>query len=117
EWNLFTNDNDHESMADRYAPAKLLHVTPHIDFGWPRGWMASKSPDRYDLIEPMCDLGRGAPCDLTYYDRPLLRDIVGDRLLMCRWDRYSVTSYQPKPRGTTFTAAEDTIAVGVENCR
>ena len=24
--------------------ARLLHVMPHADFGWPRGWMASKSP-------------------------------------------------------------------------
>src|SRR6185437_13846568 len=45
-WNLFTNDNDHESRADLYAPMRLLHVTPHADFGWPRGWMGSKSPDR-----------------------------------------------------------------------
>jgi glucose/arabinose dehydrogenase len=41
-WNLFTNDNDHESRPDQYAPARLLHVTPHVDFAWPRGWMASK---------------------------------------------------------------------------
>ena len=25
-WNLFTNDNDHESMADRYAPAKSQYA-------------------------------------------------------------------------------------------
>src|SRR5262249_22067638 len=24
-WNLFTNDNDHESLAHLYAPARLLH--------------------------------------------------------------------------------------------
>jgi putative heme-binding domain-containing protein len=115
--NLFTNDNDHESRADQYAPSRLLHVVPGIDFGWPRGWMASKSPDRYDLIEPVCDLGRGAPCDLTYYNRELLSDVCGDRLLMCRWDSYRVTAYRPEPKGTTFTAAEETIAVGDENCR
>ncbi len=44
-WNLFTNDNDHESRADKYAPARLMHVAPHTDFGWPRGWIASKSPE------------------------------------------------------------------------
>src|SRR5262249_54790321 len=37
-WNLFTNDNDHESIPDRYTPARLLHVTPYADFAWPRGW-------------------------------------------------------------------------------
>ncbi len=38
-WNLFTNDNDHESRADQYAPARLLHVTPHVDFvGREVGW-------------------------------------------------------------------------------
>jgi glucose/arabinose dehydrogenase len=115
--NLFTNDNDHESRADQYAPSRLLHVVDGVDFGWPRGWMASKSPDRYDLIEPVCDLGRGAPCDLTYYDRPLLGDVVGDRLLMCRWDSFRVTAYRPEPKGMTFTAVEETVAVGDENCR
>lgn len=115
--NLFTNDNDHESRADQYAPSRLLHVQWGVDFGWPRGWMASKSPDRFDLIEPVCDLGRGAPCDLTYYDRELLNDVCGDRLLMCRWDSYRVTAYRPEPKGMSFTAAEETIAVGDENCR
>src|SRR6185295_3018130 len=109
EWNLFTNDNDHESMADRYAPAKLLHVTTGIDFGWPRGWMASKSPDRFDLIEPVCDLGRGAPCDLMFYDRPLFADICNQRLLMCRWDRHSVTAYTTERLGNSCTAVEETI--------
>lgn len=115
--NLFTNDNDHESKADQYAPSRLLHVVPGIDFGWPRGWAASKSPDRADLIEPMCDLGRGVPCDLMFYDRPLLADVLGERLLMCRWDRHSVTAYRPLRSGATFTAVEETIAVGDENCR
>lgn len=115
--NLFTNDNDHEGRADLYAPSRLLHVVDGVDFAWPRGWAASKSPDRSDLIEPLCDLGRGVPCDLTYYDRPLLSDVVGDRLLMCRWDRHAVTAYRPERRGATFTAAEETIAVGDENCR
>lgn len=115
--NLFTNDNDHESRADQYAPSRLLHVVDGIDFGWPRGWMASKSPQRFDLIEPVCDLGRGAPCDLTFYDKPLLADVCGDRLLMCRWDSYRVTAYRPEPFGATFVADEETIAVGDENCR
>jgi putative heme-binding domain-containing protein len=115
--NLFTNDNDHESRADQYAPSRLLHVVEGIDFGWPRGWMASKSPDRHDLIEPVCDLGRGVPCDMTYYDRPLLADVLIDLLLMCRWDRHSVTAYLPNSHNSTFTAVEETIAIGEENCR
>ena len=116
--NLFTNDNDHESRADQYAPARLLHVLPGIDFGWPRGWMASKSPDRYDLIEPMCaDLGRGVPCDLAWYDHAHLGDAIGSRLLMCRWDRFAVTAYQPVPRGISCSATEETILQGAENAR
>ena len=88
DWNLFTNDNDHESRADLYAPARLLHVTPHADFAWPRGWMASKSPDRADLLEPMiADLGRGVPCDLAYYDEPFFPASSATTCCMCRWDR------------------------------
>ncbi|MCE9606560.1 MAG: TIM barrel protein [Planctomycetia bacterium] len=116
-WELFTNDNDHESRADQYAPAKLLHVVPGIDFGWPRGWMASKSPERFDLVDPVCDLGRGVPCDLVYYDRKYLPDTVRGRLLQARWDRHSVTGYKLEPRSTTLTAKEETILQGDDNCR
>ena len=118
EWNLFTNDNDHESMADRYAPAKLLHVTPHIDFGWPRGWLASKSPDRADLIEPMsAELGRGVPCDLVYYDEPGLSETLRRRLLMARWDRHAVTAYPLVPRGASFKTDEATVVEGQNDAR
>ena len=118
DWNLFTNDNDHESMADRYAPARLLHVTPHIDFGWPRGWMASKSPDRFDLIEPMdAELGRGVPCDLVYYDEPALADALPGRLLMARWDRHAVTAYPLLPRGASFETYESKVVEGQNNAR
>jgi putative heme-binding domain-containing protein len=115
--NLFTNDNDHESRADRYAPSRLLHVVEGIDFGWPRGWMASKSPERFDLVEPMCNLGRGVPCDLLYYDHGLLAGSIGPGLLLCRWDRRSVTRYEPRPRGRSFTADEETVLVGDDECR
>ncbi len=101
-WNLFTNDNDHESMADRYAPARVLHVTPHIDFGWPRGWMASKSPERSDLLEPINSaMGRGVPCDMVYYDEPLIPDLRNN-LLLCRWDRFGVTRFPLRRAAPVF---------------
>jgi putative heme-binding domain-containing protein len=103
QWNLFTNDNDHESRADLYAPARLLHVTPHVDFAWPRGWMASKSPRRFDLVEPLtADLGRGVPCDLVSYD--------GGALLMARWDQMAVNRYPLAARGASFSTRETPFA-------
>lgn len=118
QWNLFTNDNDHESRADAYAPARLMHVTPGADFAWPRGWMASKSPDRADLLEPMiATLGRGVPCDLTYYEDPYMADIFEPALLMCRWDRMSVNRYPTKPRGASFSAEELPFADGEQQIR
>gem|GEM_PF-314846 len=117
---LFTNDNDHESRADQYAPAKLLHVpllNTQVDFGWPRGWMASKSPDRFDLIEPVCDLGRGVPCDLLFYQSSYLPATFQKRLLLARWDRHAVCAYQPVSQGGTFTAVEETVVTGDDNCR
>ncbi len=118
DWNLFTNDNDHESLADRFAPCRLLHVTPHIDFGWPRGWMASKSPDRADLVETMsAKLGRGVPCDLVYYDEPNLPEAYRGRLLMARWDRHAVTMYPLMPHGASFTTEESIVVEGQNNAR
>jgi hypothetical protein len=117
-WDLFTNDNDHESRADLYAPARLLHVVPHIDFGWPRGWMASKSPDRADLVEPMtAELGRGVPCDLLYVDEPSWPAEYRRQLLMCRWGRSTVVSYPLDERGASFAAAEHVLFSGDSNAR
>ena len=116
-WNLFTNDNDHESRADRYAPMRLLHVSPQADFAWPRGWMASKSPDRADLLDSILPaLGRGVPCDLAYYDEPAVPELCGT-LLLCRWERYAVTRYALRPKGAGFTAEEQVFARGSNQCR
>jgi putative heme-binding domain-containing protein len=117
-WSLFTNDNDHESRPDLYVPARLMHVTPHADFAWPRGWMASKSPDRADLLEPMiATLGRGVPCDLAYYDESYLADVLRHSLLMCRWDQFSVPRYPLQERGASFTTTENDFLKGSHNCR
>ena len=90
-WNLFTNDNDHESMPDRYTPARLMHVSQGVDFGWPRGWIASKSPDRFDLVETMLPApGRGVPVGMAYYDDAYFPAEYRNCLFQDRWDRFSI---------------------------
>lgn len=117
-WNLFTNDNDHESRADKYAPARLMHVAPHTDFGWPRGWIASKSPDRADLLEPMtASLGRGVPCDLAYYDEPYFPEDCRQSLLMCRWDQMAAVRYPLSQRGASFATEEHAFLKGDNQAR
>jgi putative heme-binding domain-containing protein len=115
QWNLFTNDNDHESRADLYAPARLLHVTPHVDFAWPRGWMASKSPRRFDLLEPLTSaLGRGVPCDLVWMGGT--NDSEGT-LLMARWDQMTANRYPVARRGASFETTEEPFLQGRESAR
>ncbi len=117
QWNLFTNDNDHESRADLYAPARLLHVTPQIDFAWPRGWIASKSPRRFDLVEPLTsELGRGVPCDLLCWPASAA-DSQADSLLMARWDQSAVNQYALQPRGASFSAKEEPFLAGRDFAR
>ncbi len=112
-WNLFTNDNDHESMPDRYTPARLMHVSPGVDFGWPRGWIASKSPDRADLVETMLPApGRGVPVGMAYYDDPLLPAEFRNSLFQARWDRFAIRQNALAPRGSTFTAGDEPFLVG-----
>ena len=112
-WNLFTNDNDHESMPDRYTPARLMHVSPGIDFGWPRGWIASKSPDRADLVETMLPApGRGVPVGMAYYDDPLLPAEFRNSLFQARWDRFAIQQNALARRGSTFTAGDAPFLVG-----
>jgi putative heme-binding domain-containing protein len=104
-WNLFTNDNDHESIPDRYSPARLLHVTPHADFAWPRGWMASKNPDRADLLQTMVStLGREVPVGQTYYDESYFPRAYRHNLLLARWGQFLVSRYPLRPRGATITS-------------
>jgi len=116
-WELFSNDNDHESIPDRYAPARIMHITPHADFAWPRGWIASKSPERADLLEPLnSTMGRGVPCDLVFCDEPMIPSLRGS-LLLCRWDRASVNQFPLRPRGSSFSADESTFLTGEFNGR
>ncbi len=118
-WNLFTNDNDHESMPELYVPGRLLHVVPHADFAWPRGWMPAKTPDRSDLLEPMFDgMGRAVPVLQAYYDDTRLPEAYRNNLLVARWGIRAVTRYPIEPRGASFRAtAEHVLLQGQANAR
>ncbi len=117
-WNLFTDDNDREAMPVQYVPARLLHVTPRAYFSWPRGWMASKSPDRADLLETMYSgLGRSAPVGLAYYDETFLPARYRNSLLVARWAQRSVTRHPLTPRGASFKTGEHPFLVGREQAR
>jgi putative heme-binding domain-containing protein len=112
-WNLFTNDNDHESKPDLYTPARLMHVSQGIDFAWPRGWIASKSPDRFDLVETMLPApGRGVPVGMTYYDEPLLPKEYRNCLYQARWDRFTIQKNALTPDGSTFKSDDVPFLVG-----
>jgi len=117
-WNLFSNDNDHESLADRYSPARLLHVAPQANFFWPRGWIASMSPDRADLLEVMNDgLGREAPVGIAYYDDPLLGERYRNTLLLACWGQRKVAGFTLVERGASFRATEFPFLQGAETAR
>ena len=117
-WNLFSNDNDHESIADRYSPARLLHVAPRTNFSWPRGWIASMSPERSDLLETAnSSMGREAPVGQTYYDETRLGEKYRDSVLVARWGQRKVDGFALSPRGASFQASEFPLLVGTENAR
>ncbi len=117
-WNLFSNDNDHESIADRYSPARLLHVAPKAHFFWPRGWIASMSPDRSDLLEiANAGMGREAPVGQTYYDEPFLGPGYRDSVLVARWGQRKVDGFKLSRRGASFRAQEFPLLVGAETAR
>ena len=117
-WNLFTHDNDHEGLPLDYVPGRLLHVTPGADFGWPRGWMPSKTPDRADLLQTMVrDMGRGVPVGQSYYDEPDLPAKYRNNLLLARWGRRSLTRYTLTREGATFRANEHVLLEGLDQAR
>lgn len=111
-WNLFTNDNDHESRPDLYTPGRLLHVTPQVDFAWPRGWIASKLPERADLVEAMHNIpGRGVPVGMCYYNDPFIPELR-HTLLQTRWDALTVQRHAIAPRGASYAATEEPFLIG-----
>ena len=106
-WNLFTNDNDHESLPADYVPGRLLHVTPHAYFSWPRGWMPSKQPHRPDLLETMNDhLGRYVPVGEVDYEDAYLPAKYRHSLLVDRWGEHKLVYCPIEPRGASFKAEE-----------
>ena len=112
-WNLFSNDNDREAMPLRYAPARLLHVTPKSYFGWPRGWMAEKTPERADLLETMYEgLGRDATVGQAYYHETLLPARYRKNLLVARWAQRLISRHPLRPRGASFVCDEEPFLVG-----
>ncbi len=118
DWNLFTNDNDHEGMPAEYVPGRLLHVVPHAYYSWPRGWLKSKSPERADLLDTLNDnLGRFVPVGQAYYDEDFLPPRFRHNLLVARWCIKSVTRYPLKEHGATFKAEELDLLDGQDQAR
>ncbi|MBI2806801.1 MAG: c-type cytochrome [Planctomycetes bacterium] len=112
-WNLFSNDNDHEGLPALYVPGRLVHVTPHAYFSWPRGWMVHKAPDRADLLQTMFDgMGRAVPVGQSYYDETFLPEKYRHNLLIARWGIRALTRYPLEPRGASFKATEHGLLQG-----
>ncbi|MFN0051330.1 MAG: c-type cytochrome [Planctomycetales bacterium] len=118
DWNLFTNDNDHESIPSEYVPGRLNYVTQRADFSWPRGWMLSKTPDRMDLLDTMnTSLGRFVPVGQTYYDDQHLPEKYRNTLLVARWCTRQITYYPLQHRGASFQCTEHELLAGRDLAR
>ncbi len=118
DWNLFSNDNDHESLPHAYVPGRLIHVVPQADFGWPRGWMPHITPDRADLLETMFNgMGRAVPVAEAYLDGAGWPQQLRNNLLIARWGVRTVMRYPFAPRGASFRADERPLLVGKNQAR
>lgn len=118
DWNLFTADNDHESMPGSYVPGRIMHVTPQAYFSWPRGWTPEKTPDRLDLLATMNpDLGRFVPVDVECYDDTHLPERYRNSLLVARWCSRQVTFDPLEHAGATFRCEEGELLAGVDLAR
>ncbi|WLD11950.1 hypothetical protein [Planctellipticum variicoloris] len=117
-WNLFTNDNDHEAMPAFYAPGRLLQVSPQAYYSWPRGWLLSKTPDRADLLPTLNEsLGRFVPVLQTYYADKFLPETYDNNLLVARWGRRTVSRFPLEKKDSSFTAAEHVMLEGQNQAR
>ena len=112
-WNLFSNDNDHESIPSRYVPGRLLYAAPKANFFWPRGWMARKTPRRADLLKTVtAGLGRAVLVGQSYYDESFLPKKYRHNLLVARWGQRRLNRYVLTRRGAGFEAKEFPLLIG-----
>jgi putative heme-binding domain-containing protein len=117
-WNLFTSDNDHESMPADYVPGRLLHVTPGAYFSWPRGWMPEKSPWRADLLDTMHpDVGRYVPTGMAYYDDSFLPDNCRNSLYVAEWGKGKLLRYPLRASGASFKVDQVDFLTPASNVR
>jgi len=117
-WNLFGNDNDHESLPNEYVPGRLLNITPHAYFSWPRGWLVEKQPWRADLLDTLNpDLGRYVPTGQAYYNDPFFPERFRDNLLVAEWSKSALYRYPLNPSGAGFKAAQVPFLSCVNNMR
>lgn len=109
-WNLFVADNDHEGLPARFTPARLLHVVPHADYGWPRGWLPANSPGRQDILPGVCDrLGPGVPVGLCFIDQPQTPGNSSGELILARWESRTISRFPLQAQGATFVAQEEPL--------
>jgi putative heme-binding domain-containing protein len=118
QWNLFGSDNDHESIPQWYVPGRLLHITPHAYFNWPRGWMMEKQPWRSDLLETMTpNLGRYVPVGMVYYDDTFLPAEMRGSLYVPEWGLRKLAQYPLRRAGDTFRTDEKIVLTGRNEAR
>ncbi len=118
DWNLFSNDNDHESRPDEYVPGRLLHITPHADFAWPRGWLIEKQPWRADLLDTLNpNLGRYVPAGQGYYNDAFLPEKFRRCLYVAEWGKAMLLRYPLRADGASFKADECQFLAGKNKAR
>jgi putative heme-binding domain-containing protein len=117
-WNLFGNDNDHESLPNDYVPGRLLNITPHAYFSWPRGWLVERQPWRADLLDTLNpDLGRYVPTGQAYYNDPFFPERFRNNLFVAEWGKGVLSRYPLNPSGASFRAAQTPFLSCVNNMR
>ncbi|HWD20032.1 MAG TPA: hypothetical protein VHB20_12215 [Verrucomicrobiae bacterium] len=115
QWNLFGPDNDHEQNFDEFVPGRLLHITEHAYFNWPRGWMTEKQPWRADLLQTMTPhLGRYVPVGLCYYNDEFLPAEFRNSLYVARWGVRTIPRYPLEAAGDTFRTEEAPFLKGAD---
>jgi hypothetical protein len=100
------------------VPGRLLNITPHAYFSWPRGWLVEKQPWRADLLDTLNpDLGRYVPTGQAYYNDPFLPEKLRDNLLVAEWGKGILYRYPLHPRGASFAAEQAPLLSCLNNMR
>jgi putative heme-binding domain-containing protein len=107
----FDSDMEWEVGMPFYKPVRVAHCIPGAEFGWRSN--SAKWPAYYlDSLPAACDVGRGSPTGVVFYEHRQFPEPYRGSFLACDWSMGRILSVRLNPAGATASGSYVTFASG-----